>query len=304
MNLFASAQEVKDSFSGDNLESNLIPIEVTRSYVQNNDILYVNKATGICSAKLPININEVVQYWSNNIFKSSSPEDYNAFLPFATARLFYVFRSIIDFFKLTTDSKLTIADFATGQGVLLNIIKNFSKNLNLVGTEHSGDLVELLSNSGFNIQSTPVTSKMPSLFEADIGIINWTLSCCADPYDFLLGVRNNLSDSGYVVVAESSRIMVPYKKPLSYLLNPTHPTNIHPFYFSKNSLAALLQSCGFEVRYTNRFFDSDVLLIIAQKSSMPNQDKKLVVDSAEDVINFFNKYHELTNFYQTLEKNN
>jgi hypothetical protein len=304
MNLFASAQEVKDSFSGDNLESNLIPIEVTRSYVQNNDILYVNKATGICSAKLPININEVVQYWSNNIFKSSSPEDYNAFLPFATARLFYVFRSIIDFFKLTTDSKLTIADFATGQGVLLNIIKNFSKNLNLVGTEHSGDLVELLSNSGFNIQSTPVTSKMPSLFEADIGIINWTLSCCADPYDFLLGVRNNLSDSGYVVVAESSRIMVPYKKPLSYLLNPTHPTNIHPFYFSKNSLAALLQSCGFEVRYTNRFFDSDVLLIIAQKSSMPNQDKKLLVDSAEDVINFFNKYHELTNFYQTLEKNN
>jgi hypothetical protein len=304
MNQFASAQDVKDSFSGDNIESNLIPIEVTRSYVQNNDILYVNKATGICSAKLPININEVVQYWSNNIFKSSSPEDYNAFLPFATARLFYVFRSIIDFFKLTTDSKLTIADFATGQGVLLNIIKNFSKNLNLVGTEHSGDLVEMLSNSGFNIQSTPVTSKMPSLFEADIGIINWTLSCCADPYDFLLGVRNNLSDSGYVVVAESSRIMVPYKKPLSYLLNPTHPTNIHPFYFSKNSLAALLQSCGFEVRYTNRFFDSDVLLIIAQKSSMPNQDKKLVVDSAEDVINFFNKYHELTNFYQTLEKNN
>jgi hypothetical protein len=304
MNQFASAQDVKDSFSGDNIESNLIPIEVTRSYVQNNDILYVNKDTGICSAKLPININEVVQYWSNNIFKSSSPEDYNAFLPFATARLFYVFRSIIDFFKLTTDSKLTIADFATGQGVLLNIIKNFSKNLNLVGTEHSGDLVEMLSNSGFNIQSTPVTSKMPSLFEADIGIINWTLSCCADPYDFLLGVRNNLSDSGYVVVAESSRIMVPYKKPLSYLLNPTHPTNIHPFYFSKNSLAALLQSCGFEVRYTNRFFDSDVLLIIAQKSSMPNQDKKLVVDSAEDVINFFNKYHELTNFYQTLEKNN
>jgi len=304
MNLFASAQEVKDSFSGDNLESNLIPIEVTRSYVQNNDILYVNKATGICSAKLPININEVVQYWSNNIFKSSSPEDYNAFLPFATARLFYVFRSIVDFFNLTTDSNLTIADFATGQGVLLNIIKNFSKNLNLVGTEHSSELVEMLSNSGFNIQSTPVTSKIPSLFEADIGIINWTLSCCANPYDFLLGVRNNLSDSGYVVVAESSRIMVPYKKPLSYLLNPTHPTNIHPFYFSKNSLAALLQSCGFEVRYTNRFFDSDVLLIIAQKSSMPNQDKKLVVDSAEDVINFFNKYHELTNFYQTLEKNN
>jgi hypothetical protein len=304
MNLFASAQDVKDSFSGDNLESNLIPIEVTRSYVQNNDILYVNKATGICSAKLPININEVVQYWSNNIFKSSSPEDYNAFLPFATARLFYVFRSIVDFFNLTTDSNLTIADFATGQGVLLNIIKNFSKNLNLVGTEHSSELVEMLSNSGFNIQSTPVTSKIPSLFEADIGIINWTLSCCANPYDFLLGVRNNLSDSGYVVVAESSRIMVPYKKPLSYLLNPTHPTNIHPFYFSKNSLAALLQSCGFEVRYTNRFFDSDVLLIIAQKSTMPNQDKKLVVDSAEDVINFFNKYHELTNFYQTLEKNN
>ena len=304
MNLFANAQDVRNSFSGDVLESNLIPIEVTRSYVQNNDILYVNKATGICSAKLPINIDEVVQYWSNNIFKSSSPEDYNAFLPFATARLFYVFRSIVDFFNLTTDSNLTIADFATGQGVLLNIIKNFSKNLNLVGTEHSSELVEMLSNSGFNIQSTPVTSKIPSLFEADIGIINWTLSCCANPYDFLLGVRNNLSDSGYVVVAESSRIMVPYKKPLSYLLNPTHPTNIHPFYFSKNSLAALLQSCGFEVRYTNRFFDSDVLLIIAQKSTMPNQDKKLVVDSAEDVINFFNKYHELTNFYQSLEKNN
>ena len=96
---------------------------------------------------------------------------------------------------------------------MLDIIKNFSKNLNLAGTEHSGDLVEMLSNSGFNIQSTPVTSKMPSLFKADIGVIKWTLSCCANPYNFLLGVRNNLSDSGYVVVAESSRNMVPYKKP-------------------------------------------------------------------------------------------
>jgi hypothetical protein len=162
----------------------------------------------------------------------------------------------------------------------------------------------MLGNSGFNIQSTPVTSKMPSLFKADIGFINWTLSCCANPYDFLLGVRNNLSDSGYVAVAESSRIMVPYKKPLNYLLNPNHPTNSHPFYFSKNSLTALLQSCGFEVRYTNRFFDSDVLLIIAQKSSLPEPDKKLKVDLAEDVINFFNKFHELSNFYQTLENIN
>lgn len=300
MDNFASLQEVIDSFSG-NVFDNLFPLEFTKSYVHNDDILYVNKTTGVCSAKLPINIDEVVQYWSNHIFKSSSPEDYNAFLPFATARLFYVFRSAVDYFNLTSESKITIADFATGQGVLLDIIKSFSKKIVLMGTEHAEELAKIQSNKGFNIVATPVTSNIPILFEADIGFINWTLSCCANPYDFLLGVRKNLADSGHIVVSESSRIMVPFRKPLSYLLNPTHPTNIHPFYFSKNSLTALLESCGFEIRYTNRFFDSDVLLIIAQKINLPNQNKQIKVDRADDVINFFNKYHELTNFYQSIE---
>ena len=67
-------------------------------------------------------------------------------------------------------------------------------------------------------------------------------------------------------VAESSRILVPaFRKSIGDYLSKTIDNDVHPFHWSFNSLSNLLKLSGFEVIYSNRFIDSDVMLIIGKK---------------------------------------
>jgi len=293
-------QEIINSFSGNVSKTDLIPLVETKQFLQDGDSLFVNQKTGIVSSSLPIDERAVVEYWSNSIFTSKSAEDYNGFLPYAQSRLFYVFRHACDYFKLNKHSKIRIADFASGQGILLDILATYLKESELFGTEHSSYLSEEQLNRGLKVFNTAIGKDTKTMFTADIGFVNWTLSCSASPYDFLQGVRNNLSENGYLVVSESSRILVPFKKPLSYLLTPLHPANTHPWYFSKNSLSALLLVSGFEICYVNRYFDSDVLLIIAQKITYPMSDNQIKVDDYKVIEKFFKEYLKIEQFYSSL----
>lgn len=300
MEKYVETQQIINSFSGNVKQADLIPLVETKNFVKDNDLLFVNQNTGIVSSNLPIDEKSIVEYWSNSIFTSKSVEDYSGFLPYAQGRLFYVFRNAVDFFKLQKDSKIRIADFASGQGNLLDIFAAYLNKAELFGTEHSLDLTKEQLNRGLKVFNTAISKDTQKMFNADIGFVNWTLSCSANPYDFLQGVRNNLSENGYVVISESSRILVPFKKPLSYLLNASHPTNIHPWYFSKNALSALLLASGFEICYINRYFDSDVLLIIAQKTIAPNSDDQIKVDDYRLIQQFFKEYLKIDQFYSSL----
>ena len=296
-------QSIIDSFNGNVKQADLIPLVETKNFVKDNDLLFVNQNTGIVSSNLPIDEKSIVEYWSNSIFTSKSVEDYNGFLPYAQGRLFYVFRHAVDYFKLNKNSKIKIADFACGQGILLDIFASHLKEAELFGTEHSLELVRQQVNRGLKVFNTAISRDTETMFNADIGFLNWTLSCSANPYDFLQGVRNNLSENGYLVISESSRILVPFKKPLSYLLKPLHPTNIHPWYFSKNSLSALLSACGFEICFINRYFDSDVLLMIAQKTNFPKSNSQVVVDDYKEIQKFFEEYLKIEEYYSGLNSN-
>jgi hypothetical protein len=276
------------------------PIEFTSSFLKNNEVIYVHGDTGVVTTQFPLDSSRIVEYWSERIFKSKSIEDYSAQLPYAQGRLYYVFRTIVDFFNLDLNSSIEICDFAAGQGALLDIFRNFSPSLKLRGTEHSANLTKDLQSRGFDIAPIEMSSRTDSYFHVDVATVNWTLSCCANPYDFLLGVRNNTKEKGWIVVAESSRILVPFKKPLSFLLTANHPPFIHPYYFSKNSLCALLQAAGYAIKYINRFYDSDALVVIAQKLPDISKDANIVVDDPREVIEFFDRWNKHEKYFMDL----
>jgi hypothetical protein len=103
------------------------------------------------------------------------------------------------------------------------------------------------------------------------------------------------------VIAESSRILVPFKKTLNDLLSKQHPADTHPFYWSKNSLLALLICAGFEPVQINRYFDSDSIVIIARKlDSIPDPNMLIPADDPEVVSIFFTKYIEFSKYFESL----
>jgi hypothetical protein len=138
-------------------------------------------------------------------------------------------------------------------------------------------------------------------FTVDFASITWTLCNCIKPLDVLLDIRTHIKDDGLLVIAESSRLLVPFRKSLDDLLTKMHPADTHPFYWSKNSLSALLICAGFEPIAVNRYFDSDVLLIIAKKRPvLPKEDIEIEADDADLVLEFFAEYCKLNQFYEKL----
>ena len=131
----------------------------------------------------------------------------------------------------------------------------------------------------------------------DFVTMMWTLCNSYSCRDMINVAYKLLKPSGHICIAEGSRILVPFKKPLHYYFSKMK-TDLHPYHFSANALTNLLQTSGFQVTKTNRFIDTDILCIMGKK-----QDKKftkpLNKDNPNDVVNFFNRWHlETLNYYQ------
>tara|TARA_B100001964_G_C14240066_1_gene604512 strand:- start:2597 stop:2986 length:390 start_codon:yes stop_codon:yes gene_type:complete len=117
-----------------------------------------------------------------------------------------------------------------------------------------------------------------------------------DPISVLNSIHKVLSNNGLLLIAESSRLMVPFKKPIENYFNRYHHTkNTHPWHFSINSLSNLLELCGFRIIKSNRFYDENDLVVLAKK--LPKKTKPIFKkDNFERVIKFFKKWIELSNF--------
>ena len=53
----------------------------------------------------------------------------------------------------------------------------------------------------------------------DLASLNWTLCNCSNPISVLQSINNSLVDSGFLMITESSRILVPFKKPIYNYFN-------------------------------------------------------------------------------------
>ena len=123
----------------------------------------------------------------------------------------------------------------------------------------------------------------------------WTL-CNTSDCNAVISAANQLcKNNGYILIAESSRILVPNKKPIQMYFGKGNP-DIHPFHFSKNSLSNLLIINKFKPVYINRY--SDVLLIIAKKVNNI-KTKNLKIDNYKKVKIFFSNWYNDSKKYKS-----
>ena len=124
----------------------------------------------------------------------------------------------------------------------------------------------------------------------DIITAMWTLCNTSNSFEVIKIASNLIKENGYIVIAESSRIMVPFKKPIQMYFGKNNP-DLHPFHFSKNSLSNILLLNKFKPVYINRYIDSDYIVIIAKKIKKVEK-KKIKVDNYLKVKNFFKRWYK------------
>ena len=282
------------------ISKDAIKLDFLSKYLPKDDEIFVNPITGFVTSLRKMSVEDVAAYWSDVIFPDKSIESYSANFPFAKARLTYVTHTVADFLELDTKSKNRWCDFATGEGVLLKLISTFYPNIEVTGTEHSMELVKQLNNKGFGVKKLTLGefSSCNSDEESDISTLTWTLANAIDPVSCVKDIVLRTRMGGYVCIAESSRILVPFRKSLSDYLSVTNPADLHPSHLSANTLRCLMQLAGLEIVYTNRYFDSDVLLVIGKKVDFPVVPNYF--DDQKSVVRFMKKWAEVSEYLESL----
>ncbi len=258
--------------------------------------VYVSKNTGLVYNSDILSSEETVKKWSNNIFnKKNNPKEeiYTADFPGMQSRHYF----IIDFLRRKVNLKnKTICDFACGEGSILFKLKKYFNYNKLVGTEHSKKNIDIVKEVFKNKKL-----KIPKLFQCsienfpkiknqslnvDVGILTWTLCNCSEPLNVVESLSKSIKKNGYLIVGESSRILVPFKKPIQNYFNKKKLTGTyHPWHWSFNSLSNIFKIYGFELICHNRYWDEDNLVLIFKNSGMKKQ--KLEFDNYKKVSNFF-----------------
>ena len=119
---YVTLEKFRESFNC--LPKNSIMLGELDEYLRDGDHLFIHQDSGVVTSDLKHSSKEILDYWSQKIFTSTDVEDYSAFRPFAKARLYYVVLTMLDYLKdQGLDQDLSFCDFATGQGVLPELLK-------------------------------------------------------------------------------------------------------------------------------------------------------------------------------------
>ncbi len=259
----------------------------------------VSKYTGLVYHSDILTSEATVNRWSNNIYdKRNNPkkETYTADFPGMQSRHFFV----IDYLRRKVNLKnKTICDFACGEGsILIKLKKYFSYN-KLVGSEHSKKNLEKIKKI-FKKNKFKVPKLLNCKIEdfsylkddkliIDVGILTWTLCNCSEPLNVVESLSKSIKKNGFLLVAESSRILVPFKKPIqNYFNNKKLTGKYHPWHWSYNTLSNIFKIYGFELISSNRYWDEDNLILLFKNTGVKNQ--KLKFDDYKKVSHFFSRW--------------
>jgi ubiquinone/menaquinone biosynthesis C-methylase UbiE len=239
---------------------------------------------------------EIANDWSEKIFsKKFSKVKYSASIPAVIARQTYVLETLSKLKKL---NKLKICDIGAGQGQFLDMVKKKFPNIKTYGIEPSKINSQLLNkkkheNFCGTIQDYAKSKNFSKKF--DVITVMWTLVNTSSCFEMIEIANKMVKDNGIIILAESSRILVPFKKPLNMYFSPLKP-DLHPFHFSKNSLSNLLLINRFDPIFVNRYIDTDYLVIAAKKIKSIRRNK-IKIDNFKQVCNFFKRWHKESKFY-------
>lgn len=284
-------KKIIDDFNGKNIH---IILPYSKKFNSGKEV-NIAKYSGLVSVVKRRSSLKIADDWSKKIYGNKFSETkYTSKIPAVIARHTYVLETMLSNLSLSSKS---ICDFGAGEGDFLKILKSKVK-CKIFGIEPSTKNCNLLKKNKINHFNGTVEEFYQSnkKLKFDIGTIMWTLCNTSNCYDVMNNISNTIKKNGYLVVAESSRILVPFKKPLQMYFGKNKP-DLHPFHFSKNSLSNLLILNKFKPVYINRYIDSDYLLIIAKKIDKI-EDKKLKIDKATEVKRFFKRWYKESIHYK------
>lgn len=273
----------------------------------------VSKNTGTVFHDDIIKNEDNLEAWNNIYSKKIEPKNlqYTSDNPIMNSRHFYGVKLIEQFIKKNNlpKKKLNFCDFGTGEANFPFLLKKQLKDINIILTEYSKNNFNFLQRNfaklKINIKKSFLGSiedfdKLENNKSVDFASLNWTLCACSNPIAVLQSINNSLVDRGFLMIAESSRILVPFKKPIYNYFNPKFKSFFHPWHFSYNSLSNLLEICNFRVVFVNRYMDENDLFIICQKQDKKYHKPKIMIDNYKKVIEFFRRWKVKSNLYKAL----
>ena len=267
--------------------------------------VYISKKTGTIFHSPSISTKKILEIWSKKIYAkkiNTKKIKYTSNNPIMRSRHYYSAIFINDFFK--KGKKIKYCDYGTGEGNFGNELLKLNKNIQFNFTEHSPNLylnsVNLIKkNSSKNFFSfngsieDSVKNKKFKNFDA-VSLL-WTLCNCVKPLEVLRSINLSLKNNGLLMISESSRILVPFKKPIyNFFVKNRHTENTHPWLFSFNSLSNLLEVSGFRIIKYNRYYDENDLVIVAKKMNTKKHSPKIKIDRIKKVENFLKQWKKLS----------
>lgn len=263
-----------------------------RNYTEDQPI-HICKQCGFVYVKLRRSAESIANTWSNELYG----DGYTARIPAVKARQTYV-AEFIDV-NIGLKDKL-VCDIGTGEGQFLEIIRKEEYGARVFGTEASkkncSKLGEMEVEHFHGTIEDFIADAESKKHKVDLVTIMWTLENCRSCRDMLSGAYKILKKDGYIVVATGSRILVPFKKPL-HLYFGKNPADTHAFRFSANTLRGILAISGFKVTHVNKYLDSDILCMIAQKKERETSIE-WEGDDFVKVNDFFERWHKENIFYR------
>ena len=290
----ASKEEVLADFQGN---GEMVEIPCSRKYSAGQPV-FVCSTTGLVRAGDVRSPREIAKIWSEQIFGDQFDSTrYTARIPAVVARQTYVAAFLNE--HIGTKGK-SICDIGAGEGQFLEIVTGPQYGGSGYGIEPSSDNCRILQDGGFRcfqgtVEDYRSEKNLPKeCFDAVT--IMWTLCNTASAVDMIQLAYDLLKPGGTLVVAEGSRILVPFRKPLNLYFSSL-PVDLHPYHFSANTLSGLLSVVGFVDRKFNRYIDSEYLCVLGKKPVDTVEETNVVVDESEQVLDFFVRWDRETQYY-------
>ncbi len=258
----------------------------------NGQSLQVCKGCGFVQVTHRRSPERIAEVWSKELFGGG----YTARWPAVKARQTYV-ADMTDQALGGLRGKL-LCDIGAGEGEFLKIARGPDYGAQVFGIEPSRANCDLLDKASIENFCGTIEEYIASGADRrfDVVTIMWTLENCNSCIGMLDAAWQVLKEGGHLVVATGSRLLVPFKKPLGLYLSH-NPADTHSFRFSANALQGLLAKTGFEKAAVNRYLDTDWLVMIGRKTDR-SQEIPWKGDDWQRVIEFFNRWHEDTKFYE------